>query len=193
MVVGRAPSAGATPTDRQRFCHLGQRHLLAIPREGRGRVLCRLAAMLLLEAGILGPPVKEVPEGFVQMPQGLLGWYTVHLVQPGRRLLLFQGGERCRRIAVEEVLATLPVGIGAQAQAPVIDETRTAKRPGERVTLARDRITTVLVGAFLLHTCLFLFIYPKAVIGRRARLLPIPSTEMGVRRAKNSMNQAGRR
>src|SRR5215472_9742576 len=108
--------------------------------------------MLLLVGRILRSSLKEVFERLVQMPQGLLGRHTRDLIQPGRRRLLLPGGQGYRGIPVEEVFPTLPVGVRAQAQSPVIDEPRAAKRPGQHLTLARGRITTVLVGAFLFHT-----------------------------------------
>ena len=123
---------GTTPANGQGLLHARQRQGAAIPGEGRGGVLGRLAAMLLLERRILRPPVKEVAERFVQVPQGLLGWDTGDLIQPAIVWLLFELGQGGAGVAVEEVFPALAVGIGAQAQAPVVHETRTAERPSEQ-------------------------------------------------------------
>ena len=94
---GGGPGAfrqGATPPNRQRPGHLRQGQGAAIPGEGRGGVLRRLAAVLFLEGGILCPTIKEVLEGFVQVAQGRLWWDTGDLIQPARLWLLFQDGQR---------------------------------------------------------------------------------------------------
>jgi hypothetical protein len=74
------------------------------------------------------------------------------------------------------MVPTLAVGIRAQAQSPIEDETRTAERPSEQLALARRRVAAVPVGAFLEHTDLFFLSPAKPETERRARLLPIPST-----------------
>ena len=86
--------------------------------------------MLLLEGRIPGPPFKEVGEGAVQMPQGLLWGDGRDLVQPGGRFLLLEAGQGGRGVTVEERCTALAVGIPAQSKSPVIDETRTTDRSG---------------------------------------------------------------
>ena len=99
--------------------------------------------MLLLEGRILRPPVKEIAERLVQMPQGLLGRHTGDLIQPTIVWLPFELGQGGAGVAVEEVFPTLAVGLGAQPQTPVIHETRTAECPGQQVALARGRVAAV--------------------------------------------------
>jgi hypothetical protein len=106
------------------------------------------------------------------MAQGLLGWHTGDLIQPGRGFLLLERSQGSRGVAVEDVFPALSVGIGAQAQCPVIHETRTTKGPGERLALARCRRATVLIGAFVGHADLFFFSQAKPE--RRGAFLPFP-------------------
>ena len=80
--------------DIQRRIHLreGERARLGLPPKGAARIGGRLPTTFLLEGGILGSPRKEVREGFVQVPQGLLWWDTGDLVEKSRRFLLLPRG-----------------------------------------------------------------------------------------------------
>ena len=145
--------------------------------KAKARVLRRLATMLLLEGGIPAPALKEVPERFVQVTQGLLGRDTGHFIQPAIRSLALQPCQGRRRVAVEDVLPPLPIGIASEPQRPVEHETRRAKGPGKRVALARCGVASIQVGAFLFHTYVFFFNQAKLVNERRGAAPPHRSNE----------------
>src|SRR3989442_2577542 len=52
---------------------------------------------------------------------------------------------------IADALLLLVVGIGTQAQSPVIHVTSTAKRPRKYLYLLRRRVKSVLVCSFLVH------------------------------------------
>jgi hypothetical protein len=137
----------------QRRIHLRQRQgaCLSIPAKRAARIGGCLASMLLVEDRILGTPLKEAAERFVQVTQRLLQWYARHLVQPRGFRLLFETGERRRHLVIPNALLAFVVRIRSQAQRPVIDETRTPERPRKQVGLFGRRVEPIAVRTFLLH------------------------------------------
>lgn len=61
-----------------------------------------VATTLLLEFRIPGSAFKEVGEGAVHVPQGLLLRDARDLVEPGRRFLLLEACQSRRGVAVKE-------------------------------------------------------------------------------------------
>ncbi len=149
---GLAPiGQGTRPTDLQRGIHLCQRETGAIPLEGGGRVLCRLDAVLLVERGIACTPFKEIAERFVQMSERLLRRNTRDLIEPGRFWLVLEDGERGRGLMIANPLLMVVIGIGPQAQRPIVDVAHTAKGPSQHLLLLVGGIASVLVRPFLFH------------------------------------------
>ncbi len=81
---GGRPGEGPRPVDVQRRVHLRQCEgaCLCVPFERAARVGRGLASVLLVEGGILGTPLEEGAEGFVQVTQCLLQRHAGHIVQP---------------------------------------------------------------------------------------------------------------
>jgi hypothetical protein len=71
----------------------------------------------------------------VQVAQRLLQRDTGDRVASGRLRLVLHGRERRRRLMVAETFVTLVLGIRAQAQRPIVDIARAAKRPRQDIYL----------------------------------------------------------
>jgi len=126
--------------------------MVSIPLEGRGRIFGGLRAMFALERGILRTPFKEVPEGPIQVPQGLLRRNRGHFVQPCILRLLLEVGEQGRGLSIRDAFLLLIVGVRTQAQRPIVDETSTAKRASENTLLLLSWVKPVLIGSFLFNS-----------------------------------------
>ena len=142
---------GTGPHDIERRIHLGKPEVDSIPLEGRGGVFGGLLAMPAFEGGIVGTAFKEVSKSFIQVAQGLLCGHTRHLIEPGVFRLLLELGKHGRSLIIVDALLLLIVGVRAQTQCPVVDETRTAKGPSKILLLLVGGIPSVLVSAFLFH------------------------------------------
>ena len=139
------------PYDIERRLQPGKRKGGPIPVKGRPNVSSGLRAMLAMEGRILCSSFKEVPEGAIQMPQGLLKGNACNLVQPGILRVLLQGRESSRGVMILDALVFLVVGITAQTQRPVIHETSTAKGTSKYHRLLTSWVKSELIGSFLVH------------------------------------------
>ena len=159
---------GTRPDDLQRVNHLRKGQLFAVPRECACGVLGGLHPVFALEFGIRCASLEEVAECSFQMPQGLLERDRGDFIEPCAITLLFELGELSRGVMVGNVSLLLNVGLGAQAQGPVVREAYTAKCTGKYARLLVGRIPSVPVGTFLLslHILLFFFTSEKRKRGQ---------------------------
>ncbi len=135
--------------------------------------------MFLMEGGVFRSALKEVTKRCLQMPQASAERrHTGHLVEPRGLRLLFQRGERRRGVLVAQAFLPLIVGVGAQPQRPVVDETRAAKRPRQHSGLRGCRVAAVAIGAFLAHALTFSHSNCKTEMSQyketRRRFIPMP-------------------
>src|SRR5712692_9306535 len=142
---------GTRPMDIQRGFHLGKGKGLSIPFECRGGILSRLLVVLFVELGICCMPFKEVFEGFIEMSQGLLKGNTRDFIQPRTIFLLFQQRQLCRGFMIANTHLLFVVGIGTQAQRPIIHVTSTAKCTSKMSRLLISWIDAILICSFLFH------------------------------------------
>jgi hypothetical protein len=159
---------GARPPDIQRGIHLCQREVGSIPLESRGGVFCRLNTVLLVEGGIVGTPFKEGAKRLIQVPQRLLRRNRGNLIQPDGFGLLFEDGKRRGGLMVADALLMLIIGIGPQAQRPIIDVAYTTKRPSQHLLLFVGGVASVLVRSFLFHISHASISYVKSQAGGTA-------------------------
>src|SRR5262249_9125672 len=89
-----------------------------------------------------------------------------YLVQPGGLWLLLQRGEGYRGFIVANALVALGVGIGAQAQCPVVDIPRAPERLLQDGSLSGRRVAPIAVCALPLHACK----YSRTFVRRPERL-----------------------
>ncbi len=142
---------GARPVNVKRGVHLGQGQGLPIPLEGGTDVGSGLLVDFLFESRILGTAFKEIAKGTVKMSEGLLERNGGHVIEPRMVILLFEEREAGRGGIVAQALLVLVVGIGTQAQRPVVDVTSTPKRLSKNLDLLRCRIKSILVCSLLFH------------------------------------------
>jgi hypothetical protein len=107
--------------------------------------------VLLVEGRIVGTPFKEGAERLVQVPQSLLRRNSGNLIQPDGFGLLFEDGKSRGGLMVANALLMLIIGIGPQAQGPIVDVAYTAKRPSQHLLLLVGWVASVLVCPFLFH------------------------------------------
>ena len=139
------------PTNVQRFGHLCQGELGAIPLERIRCVGSRLPTTLLLEGGILGTSLKEIEKRLVQVTQGLLQGNRRDLRKPGACIGTLEIRQGLREVFIRQALVLLVEGICLLAQSPIVHETSTAKGASKNLFLLICWVTSVLVCSFLFH------------------------------------------
>ena len=144
------------PVDIQRFIYLCQNQCGTIPFECIGGIGSRLAVLFLLEGWVFGAPLKEMLEGFVQVPQGLLNRDRRDLSQPGVGFLEVR--QHGSKIVVVEPLTALSIGNRAGMESPIVHEADTSKCLSKDDSLLISRVESVLVRPLSLAHCLFAFL-----------------------------------
>ncbi len=168
LIFGDGDTAGLTPirqwampNDGKGSIHLRQRESLVLPNEGIVRIGGSLLVPLLLKSWVVRPPVKEIPERFVQVTQGLLQRHRRNIIEPNRLFLLLEQDQTLCSTFVVHALTTLIVGISTLAQCPVLDIAATPKGLCQNAFLFIAGRETILVGFLLFHTLQYSILHCK--------------------------------
>jgi hypothetical protein len=138
----------AAPPNIQRGFAFGQIQLAVPVFKGRTGELRRLTVPLAFECWVLGAAFKEIFKGGLLMTQTLLQRNRADFAQK-RQLGVFLHPRQLRvgfNIADFDLL--LIERIGAPTKDRIVNETHTAKRPGQNLLLLRRWVKAVFVGAF---------------------------------------------
>jgi hypothetical protein len=115
-----------------------------------------LAVTLLLEGRVLTTSLKEVDERFIEVTQGLLRRDTRDLIQPGVFILLLEVGPHRGEVFVVEAASFFVVRVRFVAQAPIVNDTDTAKGTSKIDFLLVGWVAPEFVGSSLCtHTSHF--------------------------------------
>lgn len=124
-----------------------QRVSFGIELKRTARVFGALRAAPLLKRRVACALVEEVLERGLQVSKRLLRWHARNFVQPHRRLLLFQFGERRTGLIVVKTCARA-IQICAQLQAPVEHESHATEHTRQMALLIGVRTQPIAITNF---------------------------------------------
>lgn len=163
---------GATDLQRQ-DSELGKRQALgrtAEPKRAAGIFGAVPDPALLLEGGVGAALGKEIHEGGLQMPQGLLERDTRDFVEEGQLRIFLECGQLRASAHKRQSFPTLE-GHGSGRQHAVVDQAATAKGPGQVFGLHGSRIGAKGPTAF--HSSIINHLASEVKSSRTARFLPV--------------------